>query len=420
MKSIFAFFLFSISVNAQINNFEKAVSEDYETLLENLLIDGKIDETNAKAYLETVFGHNEDISNFLKTADFAQQLGTISKGGNVSLSALNSSLMSFVPKEKQQIYTQELQKQMIYQSGVNDLFSGKISISVLQLAADIYISIKEEREAKLKKEAIAKKLEAITPTLAKLNANQKPYQKLKIVDEVDNAKNWVVNSNPSVRDDGQFRYTKNPTSLENGALKISTETQSTFFSSEKMALFELDKTYKNTEKFDFSKDFQMNLYFKMDKKDDQFVTMEIGNGYRLTIQRRHSFNGGMLIITTPIKYAVSDKYGILTEEKTDSPKEKTITDKEKGISVMQIGKTQKMLTIPETYRNNGISFDEVAKLTVIKKGNTFTCKINDLPIEMTSEVNYFPNKYLLGFAVYSNVISKKHYIEIQKLELEHL
>ena len=68
---------------------------------------------------------------------------------------------------------------MIYQSGVNDLFSGKISLSVLQLAAEVFQSLKEEKEAKLKREAIAKKLEAITPTLTKLNTSEKPFKKLK-------------------------------------------------------------------------------------------------------------------------------------------------------------------------------------------------------------------------------------------------
>ncbi|MDR6764370.1 hypothetical protein J2Y38_004603 [Flavobacterium sp. 2755] len=417
--------LFSGIVNAQnnTNTFENAVGGDFGTLLEGLLVDGKIDETSAKNYLEAVFGYDEQVSSFLQTANFTGELGKL-KQGNLSidnyLSSINSSLISFVPQDKKQAYQQNLQKQMIYQSGVNDLFNGKINASVLQLAADVFQTLKEEKEAKLKREAIAKKLEAITPTLTRLNTNGKTYQKLKIVDEVDDIKNWVVNSKPSIRDDGRYRYTKNPTTLENGALKISTETQASFFSSEKMAFFELDNTYKNVEKFDFSKDFSMNLYFKMDKKDDQYVTMEIGNGYRLTIQRMHSFNGGMLIITTPLKYAVSDKYGVLTEKKDDSPKEKPIFDKEMGISIMQMGKSKKMLTIPEKYHNNGISFDENIKLTITKKGNLFSCKINDLPLEMTSEVNYFPNKYLLGFAVYSYVVTKKAYVEIQKLELEHL
>jgi hypothetical protein len=417
------FFISALNAQTKPDTFENAVSRDFGTLLEGLLVDGKIDEANAKSYLEAVFGYDEQIGSYLQSADFTQQLGTL-KQGQLSfdnyLSTLNSSLISFVPQDKRQAYQQNLQKQMIYQSGINDLFSGKVSVSVLQLASEVYQSIKEEKEAKLKKDAIAKKLEAITPTLTKLNADAKPYPKLKIVDEVDSPKNWVVNANPSVIDDGTYRRTKNPTSLENGVLKIGTETQASFFGSEKMALFELDNTYKNTEKFDFSKDFVMNLYFKMDKKDDQYVTMEIGNGYRLTLQRKHSFGDGMLIITTPLKYSVSDKFGVLTETKDDNPKAKPIFDKEKGISIMQMSKTQKMLTIPEGYHNNGISFDEITKLTVTKKGNLFTCKINDLPVELTSEINYFPNKYLLGFVVYSYAVTKNAHIEIHKLELEHL
>ena len=58
------------------------------------------------------------------------------------------------------------------------------------------------------------------------------------------------------------------------------------------------------------------------------------------------------------------------------------------------------------------------KISIMKKGQTFTCKINDLPYELSSEVSFFPDKYYLGFLV--NSINKKAVVQIQKIELEHL
>lgn len=40
------------------------------------------------------------------------------------------------------------------------------------------------------------------------------------------------------------------------------------------------------------------------------------------------------------------------------------------------------------------------KLTITKKGNTFTCRLNDLEnFQLSTEVNYFPDKYYLGLLV---------------------
>ncbi|RWU05032.1 hypothetical protein [Pedobacter chitinilyticus] len=62
MKPTLAIILFlclNVNVWAQDYNkikFENVVNEQFGTLLESLLKDGKLDETSAKTYLETVFG----------------------------------------------------------------------------------------------------------------------------------------------------------------------------------------------------------------------------------------------------------------------------------------------------------------------------------------------------------------------------
>ena len=60
---------------------DKVLNEQFGTLLETLLKDGKIDETNAKTYLETVFGYDEEVSKYLQTSDFVKQFGSLKQSG---------------------------------------------------------------------------------------------------------------------------------------------------------------------------------------------------------------------------------------------------------------------------------------------------------------------------------------------------
>ncbi|MBK7308751.1 MAG: hypothetical protein IPI88_18220 [Chitinophagaceae bacterium] len=56
--------------------FENIVNEQFGTLLESLLTNGKIDEANAKTYLETVFGYNRSVTGFT-TADLSTKIQSI-------------------------------------------------------------------------------------------------------------------------------------------------------------------------------------------------------------------------------------------------------------------------------------------------------------------------------------------------------
>ncbi|MBK6381418.1 MAG: hypothetical protein IPF72_17780 [Chitinophagaceae bacterium] len=61
-----AVLFFCTTLKAQDNTikFENIVNEQFGTLLESLLTNGKIDEANAKTYLETVFGYNRSVTGF--------------------------------------------------------------------------------------------------------------------------------------------------------------------------------------------------------------------------------------------------------------------------------------------------------------------------------------------------------------------
>lgn len=220
--------LFSKTISAQEKTIklENVVNEQFGTLLETLLKDGKIDETNAKTYLETVFGYDEEVSKYLQTSDFVKQFGSLKQRefGKAStdnlISQLNSSLISFIPAEKQKAFMQHMEVQMLINNSLSEITSGKIGSNTLEITANIIQGSKDAKIERQKKEAIAKKLEAITPTLTKLNSIPKAYNKLKIVDEVDSEINWVVNSNPAVVEDNQFRYTSNASAFVDGGVSF--------------------------------------------------------------------------------------------------------------------------------------------------------------------------------------------------------
>lgn len=400
---------------------DKVLNEQFGTLLETFLKDGKIDETNAKTYLETVFGYDEEVSKYLQTSDFVKQFGSLKQSGfgkastDNLISQLNSSLISFIPAEKQKAFMQHMEAQMLINNSLSEITSGKIGSNTLELTANIIQGSKDAKIERQKKEAIAKKLEAITPTLTKLNSNPKAYNKLKIVDEVDSEKNWVVNSNPAVVEDNQFRYTSNASAFVDGGLKISAENyKAAVFNWDKDTKFEMTKFYKNPEKFDFSKDFKMNLYFKIENRSLQTVAIQIGKSYTVYLRRQEKY----MSISTPLQYKVTDKYGILEPDNGKIKSEVLKADEQKRFALskdwlngMNLGMREKKL--PE------INFEGILKLTITKKGTIFTCTFNDLPVEMSTEINYFPDKYFLGFLVLNN-LSKKPNMEIHKLELEHL
>ena len=416
---ILACFSFT-TVNAQNNNikFENIVNEQFGTLLESLLTDGKIDEANAKTYLETVFGNDEAVSKYLNTVDIGQQLKGINQGKMTFdnyLNTLNSNLISFIPAEKQQAYLSYMETHNLINGSMAEIASGKIGENTVNLAVELVLSIKENKELKAKNDAIAKKLEKITPTLGKLNIANNSFKKLKIADEVDSEKSWVENKYPGVRETDASKFTSNYSILENGHLLLTTQNYvQAIFNWDKFMFFDPIRFYKNPEKFDFSKDFSMNLYFKINKKAD-VVRIEIGKGYTITID---ASSPDFFTLTTPDSYEVSEVYGKLTANNKGIQKSKPKAVDEDKIIYAQSNKQWGHVLSIRRRKNPIVNFEGVLKLSVIKNGDLFVLKFNDLPGEITTKVNYFPDKYYLGFELSS--MNKKANMEIHKLELEHL
>lgn len=437
LKVLVLVFLF-IGLNSQSQDnsikIENVVNEQFGTLLESLLTDGKIDEANAKNYLEAVFGYNDDVNNYLNTNSFTQQFNSFKQIGTSKLSTdtfmaqLNSSLLSFIPAEKQQAFMQHMQAQMMIQGSMNELVSGKIGSNSVELASGIIQGIGEAKAERQKKEVIAQKLALITPTLDKLK-NNKDYKKLKVVDDFSKYDNWILNSNPAVlREDNQNRYTINTSRIEGGVLKIATENYvPAVFNWDKETKFELSRFYKNIEKFDFSKDFTMNLYLSVGEKTEKFDIV-LAKGYYvnfMTDYEHHTY------ISTPGNYQTSDKYGNLFAAGTSGERyikrnkeiEKVFfNDKEKKITV-GLNSYNVNYMLYKNKKNPDIDFKtSVVKITISKVGNIFTCQLNDSQeLQFSNEISYFPDKYFLGFLVNGEPLKgKKGLLNIHKFELEHL
>lgn len=158
----FLFLCSTVTVKAQDNTikFEDIVNEQFGTLLESLLVNGKIDENNAKSYLETVFGYDESVSSYLQTADFTQHLNSV-KQGNLSfdnyVKQINSFLLTFVPESHKADLMNNIQNQMLINNIIGEVKNGQIGIQTVNLIHDIIESNREWKVEKIKNAEIAKK-----------------------------------------------------------------------------------------------------------------------------------------------------------------------------------------------------------------------------------------------------------------------
>lgn len=404
----------STPLQAQGLRFENVVNEQFGTLLESLLKDGKLDETSAKTYLETVFGYDEAVGSYVKTINFGQQLKNLGQGKmsfDSYLTSLSHNLLSLIPQEKQQAYFSHMQNQYMMEGALNELKSGQIGANTLQLTSGILQGLKDAKEEKIRNETIAKKLEIITPTISKLAASHKDHKKLKIIDEVESNLNWIENKNPIVLDRPNYptlQFTSNYTALQNGYLLVSSQNYFSGLDWEKKAVFEPIRIYRNPEKFDFSEDFRMDIYIRIPKSQTR-LELEVGKGFKIFVQRAN----GQLIITTPLEYSVTEKYGNLKEKEHRGLYDGRRVDADRGIFLG----AKSGMTITER-KNADIDFEQPLKLTITKKEATFSCAFNDLPYAVTRKINYFPDKYYIGIAL--KAPDKKTFVEIHKLELAHL
>lgn len=436
----------ALSPNTTNGAAESQLDQQYSTLLESLTTNGTITESNAKAYLEALFGYDENVSNYLTGVNLANQINNISSGTLSTeqfMTSLSNSLVSVMPPQQQQMYHAQMLGTQIGSELRNGQLSANSVNELTNMATDLAVGIgqgiQENTERKQREAVIKQKIETITPTLDKLNSATKEYAKLKITDEVESDKNWVTNSNPPVLWQESYQtqgnmltittvttnHVANTSRLQNGTLVIDMKNffyESPFIGDDIRTKYEAWSFYKNPEKFDFSKDFKMNLYIKYNTEQGRLNKIIIGKGYHLSIMDI----GNYFYVATADKYAVTTKYGELVENNKEITKEKQV-DKAKGVYVMANKMWGRYIALDKRKHNLG----DVIKLTVTKKGNVFTCSVNDIA-EISSEIQYFPDKYYLGFLLnppFKYELSKKgaetirnssYSLEIHKLELEHL
>jgi len=399
---------------------ESKIYQDYGTMLETLMKGNSISKENAVKYLETVLNFDENATSGIQLTDFDTKLNQLKLASKGKLSqqdfmtALNGNLLTLLPPASRQQMVSNLEVQMRLNSVAGELKSGQIGVNTLSLMSDLIADIGANKQAKLKREAAAQKLAQLTPTLTMLKAaDTVAYTKLKIIDEVDSPLNWITLNNPPILQEGDPQTTStNHAILQNGALTLSDPYK---LFDKQLFSFDILRCYKNPQQFDFSKDFAMTLYFKMSDNNNLYFNIQIGKGYHVFVIRNYD-GGNRFHIQSPIGYQTTEKYGNLIPLKDETVKKSSATvDKELGIKQFNNSHFSTLFFPKKSVADH----NGMLKLHVVKKGNVFTVKFNDLPGEISTTVNYFPDKYFLGFSAKSP-FGRGTSTEIHKLELEHL
>ncbi len=395
MKNKFSLFfgilLWSAILNAQDHTLklENVVNEQFGTLLESLLTDGKIDETNAKLYLETVFGYDEAVSNYLQTASLSQQINNIQQT-NVSfdnyLSSLSHTLISALPDHVRKSIGVDMSSYVLAQNIIHEITSGKPGEATLSLIDNIM-------EENAQKQALIAKMAKLTPTLEKLNQNKKftAQDKKHVVFNSFNKEEWnEITVNMANEYKTEHHYTVgnilNTISIHNDYLEVFNQVPN----KDATGIFQYYalRILKNKDRFDFSKDFKADFWIELDQSEKlSGLGIVIGKGYELDL---HSGKNLGLLVATPKEYSLTTTYSDIKQKWPYSRK----TDK---------------------ISKNTLDFKSI-KVSIIKRSSSFYCLINEHEISnVTNTIHYFPDKYFLGF---KQAGSGK--VKIHQLVLEHL
>jgi len=373
------------TLKAQDNNIklDEVVNEQFGTLLETLIKDGKIDEIGAKTYLETVFGYDEGISNYLQTVDFSQKISNF-KQGNVSLEnylgTLSNSLVGLMPVKYQSEIQKNIQVQALLNGSMNEIASGQLGENSYQLVDGIIQGINDIREQLAKQKLLLEKIKAITPTLNSLNKISSPKREKYTVPMTKD--NWNEISNPD--------WSKKTARLSQAILTDKGVEFTGEWKNFAPPTYKFYKYFKNTERFDFSKDFRATFEISVDETNNyNFFDIQLAGMYQMQLMfyKKKAFT-----MTTPKKYFFTNKYGVFYNT---------------------------MFTQPFGFKNVIINkkpcvdYTKPIKVIMEKIGNKLTFKFNDCTEVSTIEMDYFYNKYALDFKVEGKV-------NLHSLTLEHL
>lgn len=398
------------SVNAQENTvkIENIVNEQFGTLLESLLTNGKIDELSAKAYLETVFGYDESVSNYLQTLNLTQQIGNLQQGSlsfDAYIEMLGSNLFDLIPES----YRQKLLSNPNYigwQLG-QELRNGHVSSTTLQNTISLISNNIKQNEENQK---IISKLKLITPTYDKLKKSDNK-KKLSILNDKTHIKNWKLN--PEKIKPGFFSDESSYNQVlidENGQVVLEPS---------QVNLDKFLNIYKNKERFDFSKDFKLILRGQIDPYEYNGIhyqfsnfSLLIGQYYQVDInllytkQYKDWINWSVFSIKAPIA-TFTPNYGVFNYENllyfTKKENVKTVTTHlNKGYE--KAGATE----------NKSLNFSSGYEIIIQNINGVLTYSINGIDCGVIQKMNYLPNKY------YFDIKSNDHKLIIESLLLEYL
>lgn len=412
LKNIFLpvlLLLLTANLNAQQDNdYENMVNNQFGTLLEGLLVNGKLDEAGARSYLETVYGNDENVRKYLQGVNLYEQIKN-TDGTKVSfddyITNLGSNLFNLVPDN----YKQELLKNPNYigwQLGT-EMSNGRVSNETLQNAFDI---LAEDIKKNKQRQEVIEKLKLLTPTIDKLKNT--PYSKQVVINDASNTRNWKIN--PVKKAFSMQGGSYNKVTVEQGNVVLD-PTAGEYFTDKFLNI------YSNNEKFDFSKDFKITIKGKLDTYKYNKVTY-LSTTFSVLIGQYYKFESNLVDFQEYKKHPSYSYFSVKMPE--------PIFTQDYGVfnfeDIYFLTKNDKVKTVVSSLDNSrlkkanpvinpDLNFDNGFELVITSQNGYLSYFINGIDTGIKKQITYMPNKYSLDI--------KADYIQkttIEYVKLEHL
>jgi hypothetical protein len=386
------------------------VNEQFGTLLESLLVNGKIDETNAKTYLETVFGYDESVNSYIQGLNLTQQIQNAGKR-NLSIDkyveSLGSNLFNLIPTN----YQQQLLKNPNYIGWKlgQEMNTGKISTETMGNAINLLVdSYKQSQQNRL----IIEKLKQITPQINGLKSTT--TKKLTVINDSNKVDNWKLNPVKIKKGFFSDQSTYNKVTIESGSLVLE---PSDFYD-------KFLNIYKNKEKFDFSKDFKIIIKGKLGP-DSKYKKFEYqGSGLSVLIGQYYLFETSILYSKSYENYNDWSAFSVKTPEPDFTTNYGTfyypnvyLYSKEENVRTVTTSNDVLSKVFNGLYKKSGASenkdlnFNNGFVLVIQSEKGDLSYFINGIDTGIKNKITYMPNKF--SFDIKGEAI-------IESVKLEHL
>jgi len=385
---------------------ESAIADRFSTLLEALMLDGKLSESEARIYIEAVFDYDEAVIKHINTISVQPFIDKI-KTGTFNVDEINRNLIEAVPET----YRQQLLKNPNYlgwQIG-REMNNGRISAQSISAVTNMILDgIKNNQRNK----AIIQKLQAITPTRAILAEKSAATPKLTVVNDKSNLKNWKINPEKTKPNASNNNTTYNKVVIDNGMV--------VFESSVMGYADQFQNTYRNIEKFDFSKDFRITIKgqlhpftYKKVAYNTSYFSIKLGDMYKIDVCATYTavYEDVTDVSSISIKLPAAEflpEYGKFTYEDvlffTKKPNVSTFINK--------MNKAYKKVAATE---NPNFNYSNGFEFVIENHGGVLTFLTNGIDLGLKQAMGYLPNKYSFDIKGDTDMITK-----IESMKLEHL